>query len=173
MKWLPLLTLLVFTQDAAPTVPAARPREKTTYREGKCEVLFPVDPRFEQQWVTTTQGRLLLNRAFAETNGGRVVYLVCWHDLPKATRSNPPSIMLDRLRDGLLSSLEGTLISEGPCRLEPHTGLECTVRNAQGLLVRARFFAVKERMYQVMVIGGAADMDLETQKFFNSFKVLP
>jgi hypothetical protein len=173
MKWLPLLTLLLFTQNTTPTVPVAR--SEITYRDGKCRVLIPVDhPRWERQWVNTSQGRLLLNRVVAETNGGRAVYLIGWHDLPKSTRSTAPHLLLDRMRDGLLSSLEGTLLSEGPCRSERLTGLECRIRNAKGVLVRARFFAVKERMYQVMVVGTAADMDsTDTQLFFTSFRLVP
>lgn len=160
--------------------PSGPPSWVTVQRvDAKCRTSFPQDPRYETQWVMTSRGRLLLHRLVTAADEG--VHMVCWYDVPRGTLRNVKTAdVLARMRDGLIAALEGQLVEEKPHRLigpgnRPYPGLECRLTGPRGVQVRARFYLVNERLYQLLAVGTAAQVDApETrERFFDRFAVTP
>jgi hypothetical protein len=82
-------------------------------------------------------------------------YTVAWQDLPKKEADRDPEERLDRACNGALRALEATQVSRKPVRLDgqyPGRELVAGWEGREGR-VRARFYLVDGRLYQVVVNG--------------------
>jgi hypothetical protein len=113
----------------------------------------------------------MLNRYVVELEGNRNVYTLGWHDIPKSVLiDTKPEKILDRLRDGLLAAHPGRLLSEEPKKKGFFPGRECRLASNSGLHIRARFYLIRERVYQLLIVGTSSEADSPmAQQFFNSF----
>jgi hypothetical protein len=187
-----LVTLLAGTvaaQTPSPTpkvedvASAVRKEFKST--EGGFTVLFPGTPKLEEATANTGIGPIKTHLAILETPSS--VYYVSYVDLP-AGLETPEEIKqgLDSSRDQAIAGGH-RLISENDVAVSGVGGRELLMEK-NGLIIRARFFYLKQRLYQLIFgtravlafrdgksSANAADrtelFETTSTEFFESFKL--
>jgi hypothetical protein len=142
-------------------------------KEGRYSVLVPGKPELTSQEGTVPTGEKVVQymAKVADSNG---LYLVGYFDvLPGNTYS------LDKGRDGMVSAVNGTLLSEDAISLGGYAGRELKVAAKNSdyeLVVRVRLYEIGGRVYILQhAFLKAADTPAlaeKTTKFFDSFKVV-
>lgn len=153
--------------------------------EGGFTVRFPGTPKLEEQTANTGIGPVKTHLAILET--GSAVYYVSYVDLP-AGLETPEEIKagLDSSRDQAIAGGH-RLISESEVKVSGVDGRELLVER-NGLIIRGRFFYLKQRLYQ-LIFGTPASLafrngkssanpadrtehfETTTKRFFDSFKL--
>jgi hypothetical protein len=159
------------THDGA-SVTAAPPNglKEFVCAEGKFRVMLPGTPREQTQRVAGITMKMFM----VEQGGG--AYMAAFADVP--IRSDEPEWQtqqrLNGARDGALRNVQGVLVREGRIRLhgrEPGREIEANLPNQRGVL-RARFYIVGRRMYQVMVVGNRQWVSSgDADRFLNSLSL--
>jgi len=134
---------------------------------GGFKVLMPGNPKEQTQNTAAGQFKMY---SVEERNGA---YMAGFADTP--IPPNEPEaktqIRLDGARDGAVGNIKGTLVREAKIQLSGNPGREIEANLPQNKgIVRARFYIVGSRMYQIMVVGtksfaGSSD----ATKFLDSF----
>ena len=186
-----LITLLsgsVMAQDPPPPLgredtSAVGKEFKST--EGGFTVVFPGTPKLEEKTANTGIGPVKTHLAILET--ASEVYYVSYVDLP-AGLETPEEIKagLDSSRDGAIAGGH-RLISESNVTISGVDGRELLMEK-NGLIIRGRFFYLKQRLYQV-IFGTPATLafrngksspnpadrteryEATSKRFFESFKL--
>ena len=150
-----LLSGSVMAQD--PHSPAKVQDVTTTSKEfksveGRFTVLFPGTPTLQETTANTAIGPLKTHIAILETASS--VYYVSYTDLP-AGLETPAEIKagLDSSRDQAVAN-GNRLIVENDVTIAGVLGRELLMEK-NGLIMRARFFYLKQRLYQ-LIIGAPA-----------------
>ena len=153
--------------------------------EGGFTVLFPGTPKLEEQTANTGIGPIKTHLAILETSSS--VYYVSYVDLP-AGLETPEEIKqgLDSSRDQAIAGGH-RLINENDVTVGGVGGRELLMEK-NGLIIRARFFYLKQRLYQ-LIFGTPATMafrngksspnpadrteqyEITSKRFFESFKL--
>jgi hypothetical protein len=122
--------------------------------EGRFKVLMPRTPKQQNQGAAG----MVLKAFLVEDRDG--AYMAAFMDMP--IPANEPEAQIEvRLnggRDGAIQNLNGRLVREGRVKLDgKYLGrdFEADVPNKK-MVLRARFYIVGSRMYQVMVMGTRA-----------------
>jgi len=152
---------------------------------GKFSITLPGTPKEEVSTQDTKIGKLTTHYFNLETDLGH--YLVTYVDVPKSpTTPDDNKAALDSARDQALSS-GARLLIENDISVAGVVGRELLVEK-NGLIVKARFFFVKERLYQILFVthpntvfndakpsanpANYTDLfQMVSKKFFDSFKV--
>ena len=143
---------------------------------GGFAVMMPGTPAEDSGVVETKIGKLT-NRMFYLQDGGRL-YMASYAEFPQPV-ADPAVIkrMLDSGRDRALAQSKARLVSEKQMTLGGHPG-RAVVAEADGALIRARFYWVKQRLYQAVMLtaSGRAPAAVKADegaaaKFFDSFKL--
>gem|GEM_PF-2055705 len=138
-------------------------------------ILMPGKPVVAEEETDTAIGKLTNHIVSAE--GTRVSYAVMYAELP-APVSDPEVIkgMLDSARRSGLAAVQGELQSEQQITLNGYLGREWLVKIPGGLLLQARAYQVKNRLYQVIAMKLSEQdpeilksREVEVKKFFDSF----
>jgi len=143
--------------------------------DGGFEIQTPITLKEESQSTPTAAGNIMLHMYTGETNDR--AYVVGYADYPAAlVKMNDPQKLLDGARDGNIGSFQGKIVEEKKITIDGFPGRELTVdarlKNTIDANMRARFYIVNNRLYQIMVIGekgkiSTTDMD----SFLQSFKL--
>ena len=186
-----LITLLsgsVMAQDPPPPVEredASTVQKEFKSTEGGFTVLFPGTPKLEEQTANTGIGPIKTHLAILETASS--VYYVSYVDLP-AGLETPEEIKqgLDSSRDQAIAGGH-RLINETEVTVAGVGGRELLMEK-NGLIIRARFFYLKQRLYQ-LIFGTPATLafrngksspnpadrteqyETTSKRFFESFKL--
>ena len=110
----------------------------------------------------------------AMVGDGNGMLMVAYFDYPGDVAFN-----LDRARDGMVTSIQGTLLDEHSMSLggAPGRQVRISARTEQGLefIDRARFYDVKPRVYVLQCIFpksiDSAAIAEKCEQFFDSFRV--
>jgi hypothetical protein len=182
-----LLCGVVVAQDPPPPV---KEYSETAWKEfksseGRFSIVLPGTPKKEVNTQDTKIGKLTSHYFNLETDLGH--YLVTYVDMPEGpTTPADTKAALDSARDQALSS-GARLLLENDISVAGVVGRELLVEQ-NGLIVKARFFFVKARLYQILFVtrpntvfnngkpsANTADYtDLfqsVSKKFFDSFKL--
>jgi hypothetical protein len=142
-------------------------------REGGFEVSLPGTPKEERKEHKTANGKREVVRVSSEPRKGEGIYLVAFSDHEPAPKPETDDQKLDRARDAALALSKGRLLEEKKLTLQQHTGREVRIEVEGKVIVRARLFVVKKRLYQVMVVGPKETADSkDTQRFLDSFQFI-
>lgn len=140
--------------------------------EGRYSVLLPQQPKVSAQESVSQTGKTI-TQYMAEVADSDSMYLVGYFDvLPDQVYS------LDKGRDGMVSAVKGTLLSEEAVSLGGYPGREVKILTKvsdSDLLIRARLYEVGGRVYVLQHAffksGDSSAMTNKASKFFDSFKV--
>jgi hypothetical protein len=141
--------------------------------EGRYSLSVPAQPKLTTQESAAASGEKF-PQYLANVYDGNNLFLIAYFDLPPET-----TYSLDKARDGMLSAVKATLISEGSISLDGTTGreLKASVAGPDGVdyLVYARIYNVERRVYILQfIVAKSADDSVaaaRSAKYFNSFKV--
>jgi hypothetical protein len=135
----------------------------------KFSAKMPGEPKLKQQEASTGAGPITVNQYVVE--GRSYAYIVGYTDYPaKAIEGANPEGMLDGGRDGALKNVRGAKLSkEEKIQLDGHPGRELHVDiPGKGKLV-ARFYLVKNRLYQLLAAGDdVTPEDKDVRRFLES-----
>lgn len=149
--------------------------EEFSDQNGKFSVMTPVSLKETVQAVDTAVGSVDIHLFIGEK--GNSAYMVGYSDYPaEIIEQSDPAAMLDGARDGAVSNISGTLISETAITLDGNPGRELVITakvDDSDADVKARIYMVGNRLYQVLVIGVKGEVTPEdADAFLQSFKLL-
>ncbi len=145
---------------------------KYTSVEGRYSASMPSEPKISQQESTTADG-IKSPQYLATSVDGKGVFVIGYFDY-----AAPATFSFEKARDGMVSAVKGSLISEDSISLGGSAGRQLNVSASLGnvaYLVRARFYDVGGRVYVLQYIFqkdeyGSA-IQAKANKFFDSFSV--
>ncbi len=168
---LPVLLLLFITSLARAVQDAGWVDYNSA--EGRYTVLLPAQPKVSTQEAATADGQKFL-QYMATAQAPNAIYLVGYFDhVPGTTFS------VDRARDGMVTAVKGTLISERTISLSGNPGLEMKVGSKSGeteYIFLVKFYDTENRVYVQQVVYPKANegeaMTRNAAKYFDSFQIL-
>ncbi len=145
-----------------------------TSKEGAFEVLLPGVPTEEKKTLQLGSGPTDLNLFVVERKQEETAYIVAYCEFPEsALQGATPEQRLDSARNLALSRGRTKLVAQKKIKLGTHPGRELRFETEGKGQVRQRMFAVKDKLYQVMVAGPKeAVVSKEATRFLESFKLL-
>jgi hypothetical protein len=143
--------------------------------EGRFTALFPGTPSQQTQQTPTAAGSIattLYTVTMADAYFGVVV-----GDYPPEVVSKKPDDLLDGARNGAVSQVGGTLLSEDRISSEGFPGREIKItatRGTQTMIAWDRMYLVKNRLYQAIVVMSVKNEgSKDVRKFLDSFHFTP
>ena len=144
-----------------------------TSPEGRYTVLLPTQPKLSSQQVTAADGTPM-TQYMATASGPMGMLMIAYFDYPSGI-----VFSLDKARDGMINSINGTLVDEHSMSLggAPGRQLKIMAQTEQGLefIDRARFYDVKPRVYVLQCITPKTQdspaIAERCEQFFDSFRV--
>lgn len=140
--------------------------------EGRYSVLVPNQPKLSSQ-ESPNQAGYTLTQYMAQAMDADGVFMTGYFDLP-----SDMTYSLDKGRDGFVSAVKGTLLSEEAVSLggQPGRELKVVAKKAEyEFLIRARVYHVGKRVYIIQHLflksTDSPVIAAKTAKFFDSFKV--
>jgi len=166
------LICLFLTALVAPPCPAAPAVKAFRSKAGRFSVKAPGKPVEQQQAVDTAAGKVMLHTSVFQS--GNQAFIASYADYPAATvKSANRTAMLDGVRDGFVSNVQGTLLKERKLTFKTFPGREFRVETGSGLIMLVRVYLVRNRLYQT-VAGAAKDKfpEADAKKFLDSFALI-
>jgi hypothetical protein len=138
-------------------------------------VAFPPGVTALQEKGTSRQARgINLSSTTLQTSLGNTELQVVSMKLPEGVlKEAAKNKMLDRLRDGFVSSFKGKLVDEKKIQLDGNPGRDLRIQpSAADHLFRARVFMLKGHVYQITARGPKDKVaSREVDEFLDSFKL--
>ena len=138
--------------------------------EGKFSAAMPDEPRTSMIVTETAEGPLYTHTVSA-TDKDLNEYMVSWTMYDKNVEYKGTAKIFDRVRDALIWSKGGKLVSESAISMIGRRGRAITFTDSDGRVVKARFYFVGNRFYQVMAESRGKQDSGDSDKFLESFKV--
>src|SRR5262249_418176 len=134
-------------------------------------VSMPAEPMAKKQSVKTATGVLHVVMHVADgRNDSNFVVSYC--DLPASDVKKDIDKRLDQARDGAVAKVRGKLRSEDVIKLKGHRGREIVIEKDGEVVVKMRIYLVKNRLYQVMVLGNTnVFATKDVSNFLDSFRL--
>lgn len=144
-----------------------------TSPEGRYSVLLPAQPTLSSQQVNAPDGRPM-TQYMVTAAGSMGMVMIAYFDYAADV-----VFSLDKARDGMVTSIQGTLLDEHSMSLggAPGRQVKISARTEQGMefIDRARFYDVKPRVYVLQCITpksiDSAAIAERCEQFFDSFRV--
>jgi hypothetical protein len=141
--------------------------------EGRYNVALPAEPKLSTQESATADGQKFL-QYMASVQQADVIYQTGYFDhVPGTTFS------ADRARDGMVSAVKGTLVSERTISLDGYPGREFKVAakfETTEYVLLAKFWDTESRVYVLIFVypksGEGEAMSKSAAKYFDSFQIL-
>jgi hypothetical protein len=141
--------------------------------EGHFAIGMPTKPEDNVKEIDSAVGKLQLH-SFTSASA-LVFFMVSYGDYPNEPAADRREPVLDGVRDGVISSLGGELISETKMNIDGYPGREfLATKTLEGkeTTFTWRVYLVGRRVYQVAAAARKADStSTEISKFFNSFRL--
>ncbi|MEZ4451880.1 MAG: hypothetical protein R3B09_20620 [Nannocystaceae bacterium] len=163
------------SKDAVDVRPAKAPESWMEFSsdEGRCKLRFPAAPRSESMDAPSPAGPIPTTTIAAEQRGA--YYALAYSDYPvELVAESKLDNILDGARNGAVNNIGGTLLKEEQITFagQKARAFEASA-SAEGMEVRlsARIFFVAPRLYVLLVVYPAGQVDAEAQRFFDSFEL--
>ncbi|HEY3021991.1 MAG TPA: hypothetical protein VGJ32_17460 [Solirubrobacteraceae bacterium] len=169
--WAPLALVALVVPALASAEENKEEWKEQSFKDCRCSAQFPGTP---QEKTTSTQTQLgsLDTTLITLDVPGVAFYALAFVDYPrdKVTDKNPDNL-LDGARDGAVKKVKGQLIKETKVTMNGSPGRELRIEAPGGMVLHARIYMVRERLYQALVVVPTARADAaENKKFLDSFK---
>lgn len=143
--------------------------------KGNFRISVPDTPKESSQSVDTAAGKINLTIYTAQV--GSSAYLVSYSDYPEDMMSAAdPLKVLDGAMNGAITNFGGKLLTSSDITLNDNPGKEFSadgkVVNAGDGNLRGRIYLVKNRLYQIIVVGPKdKTVEADVVKYLQSFKL--
>ena len=164
-----LVSLLSLTM-LSPNTPQQTAWRDYTSAEGQFSAAMPDEPRTSLVVTETANGPLYTHTVGA-TDQNLNEYLVSWTSYDRSVEFKATEKTFDNVRDALISSKGGKLVSESSLSMTGRPARAITFTDSDGRIVRARFYFIGRRFYQVMAESRSKQNSEDSDRFFQSFKV--
>ena len=138
--------------------------------EGKFSAAMPDEPRTSMIVTETAEGPLYTHTVSA-TDKDLNEYMVSWTTYDRDVEYKGTAKVFDRVRDALIWSKGGKLVSEANISMIGRPARVITFTDSDGRVVKARFCFIGRRFYQVMAESRSKQDSADSDRFFESFKV--
>jgi hypothetical protein len=170
-----LIVFGVLVSVAAANYDKLLPHSWKTYTppNGAFSIDLPGTPDVETKRAPTEDGSLVTINLVSVQPTNHLAYTCAYTDR-EGTSDKSPKQILESARDGSLTKLQGSLISQKQITSQGYPGIEWQARAHGNAVVDARFFAVGSRLYMIMAVA-TDEHDREpktTQRVFDSFRIL-
>jgi hypothetical protein len=143
-----------------------------TSAEGRYSVSLPNQPKISSQEAQNSEG-LKFTQHLASAYSEGTMCLIGYFDI-----GDTVVYSLEKGRDGMVSTVKGTLVSEQPVTLNGHPGIEIKIgwkNSGADYLTQARIYAVNKRVYIVQFLTLGPDTPqsqvASARRYFDSFSV--
>lgn len=156
LAWVSALCILVVACASTGGTGKAAPPVFTS-PAGRFTIAAPADFVETQQTLESPSGTILFYIYTAQQ--GDAAFMASYCDYPEEIVGAWPDPQkgLDAVRDGALANINGRLVLENVVSLAGHPGREivadAVLEDGSSITVKARFFMVGNRLYQVMVLA--------------------
>ena len=171
-----IASVLMLVISMAACSPAPEPKEFKS-AAGRFSVMSPLVLKETTQSIDTTTAGKITFYVFWGKQGDREC-AVSYGDYPESIiQKISPQVILDGARNGMVSNINGKLISETKIALEGNPGRELLIDvlagKGQEMTLKTRIFLVKNRLFQIMWLApkGRASI-IEMDAFLQSLKLL-
>lgn len=166
-----LLALLIL--QLSPAAPVSV--KEFTSKEGGFSVMTPVVMEEASQEIDTAIGKIKIVMYGGELEGA--AFQVGYNDYPEGFVTDDNSAdLLDGAREGMVSNIGGTLVSEKKLTLKGFPGREIVATvmiEEMEATVKARVFIAGSRLYQIIVVAPQDGADAQRiDAFLQSLKLL-
>lgn len=127
--------------------------KKYASEEGNFSVQLPAEPKGQRIILNTDFGRNYLNMYVLNRKDDNFVYSVAFVDYPpELFQSKSADKILEDAKNGAVNNIQGILVKESKISIGKNPGRDITIETTAGnAVVRARFYLVGQRVYQLMV----------------------
>jgi hypothetical protein len=143
-----------------------------TPKDGSFSVLLPGTPTEHKKTVMSPNGMVEV-LLFEVSGPGDSKFVIGYSEFPEGSiKPGTEDKRLDNARDGAITNAKGTLVRQKNLLLDKYPGREAVFKVEGKGLVLLRLYAVKNRLFQLVVMGNEellASQDAE--KFLKSFKL--
>jgi hypothetical protein len=140
----------------------------TEYRsaDGGFTVVMPGTPKVQSHDEKTPQGKITINAAVVERPNA--AFVAAWADLPPKI-----PLDLDQRLDAVAARYKGEITKKREIEVAGQPGLAFVMdtKKPAGQAV-GRIFQVKDRIYQLLVVGSRVEGSSEAERFFDTFKLI-
>jgi hypothetical protein len=136
--------------------------------EGRFSTVLPNEPMTTLIATPTEKGALFTHTVSA-TDSDLNEYMVSWTAYDHNVEAKGTDKTYDRVRDALVLSKNGRLVSESSVVMQGRPGRAVVFTDDEGRTVKVRFYFIGTRFYQVMAENRGKQTDSDT--FLESFKV--
>jgi hypothetical protein len=159
-------------------IAGAKPRKDAVWKEftskdGGFVVTMPGTPKEDKKNRRTASGPVELVLYIVERKQEETVFVAGYCELPEAVvKGATADKRMEYARRRVLADIKGKLLKEKKITLGTHPGRELHIGIEGGGVVRQRLFAVKDKLYQLLVVGPKAKaLSKDSDRFMDSFKL--
>jgi hypothetical protein len=165
----PLVALLGLA--LAPAVASAQEWKDFSSAECRCSAQFPGMPQQRTQPLQSKHGSVESKMIILDVPG-TAFFALSYIDYSKeAAAKARPDENLDDARDAALGYVKGKLRDETKITMNGYPGRELKIDAPGNMVVNARMYLVKERLYQaIVVLPKSREASGDAKKFLESFK---
>ena len=118
-------------------------------------------------------GTVLLHSVHVQSIGNR--YYSCSYSEIDTTNPRTPDQILEAARDGGVSRVQGTVVSQNRLTVHGFPALQYHARTGKNMSMDSRIIVVKDRLYMLMAVSGAGQIAeaATINRIFDSFKPTP
>jgi hypothetical protein len=171
MNKLPCLLLLLTV--VAPSSSAQLEWLEFGPKDGSFKVLLPGKPTEHKKSIKQDGNKVevLLFEVAAGPGSGK--FVVGYSEFPEASiKPGTEDKRLDNARDGAVAGVKGKLLRQEMLFVHGHPGRELLIKIDDKSMVIMRLYAVKNRLYQLVVVGSEELVTgRDAEKFLTSFKL--
>jgi hypothetical protein len=170
-----LLLGLILPLAASATQPASSAWKEFHCKPGGFKVLLPGVPQQQKQSLQTPVGAVELILFVLEPTKGQGAYAVSYSELSQSVlKQATPQQRLEHARDSAVARAKGMLRSDKRIAWQGHPGLEFEIAVDGQVRIRTRLIAVKNRLYQILVVGPPAWLSSkDSGRFLDSLQLMP
>jgi predicted Zn-dependent protease len=134
---------------------------------------FPSQTTLDTEPISSEDGTTIDSLTIFAQPTKYTAYSCTYIDKKYAPESSPQKI-LESARDGSLTKLKGTVISQKNMVIQGFPALDTQAHARDNMLVDLRLILVKDRMFMLMTMASSEEnQESKTnQRFFDSFKIL-
>jgi len=169
-----LLGLVIQLPVAAKDKTASEWKELSP-KDAGYSVLMPGTSVAQTETIRLPSGPTEVSMFVVERKKAETAYLVLFCEFPKSVlKTGTDERRLDYARDRAVAARKGKLVFEKKIKLGIYLGRELHFEVEGKGMVRQRLFAVKDKLFQLLVAGprGLA-LGKDANRFLESFKIVP
>jgi hypothetical protein len=142
-----------------------------TSKEGRFTISMPGTPGSSKQGTATAIGNIDLYMFTLGTSNNQ--YAIGYADFPEnLVAGGSTDAMLEGAKTGAATNVGGTILAERKVWINNWPGREVSIGLKDGKTIKARYYLVKNRLYEIMVgFDKGKEVPADTTRYMDSFRI--